>query len=976
MRELLSVLSIALGAALLMVPSTAQAQQGTVAGSVTDASSGETLPGATVQIVGLDIGTATDSEGEFRLTGVPAGEQTLSVSFVGYETVERTINVPGGGTTRLTIRLQQAAQELDEVVVTGLAQQQSEAEASVSVSSINAAELSESADFQSVEELFQGGVPGVTVSKSSGNVGGSIRFNIRSGVSLNSDGQPVIYIDGTRIDNSQVTGFGLGGQGTSALAELNPDNIESIEVLKGPSATALYGTDGADGVVLITTKSGTDIESGVNATYSGTFGQTEVIEEYSSDTFINASGANDILRTGDIREHRISLSGQAGQDVNFSASYTNRNTDGIIPNNSGERNNARANVEVNPTDSWRVSVSSGFTANEYGRPGNDNLLFGLLTTSLLAPEEGGSVFGPLDDALEVSDDFRVQRFNGSVSTTYTPQSISGLQFQVSAGADAASRRQDQLLRRGNSFSDAGEGEKAIFNRESRQFNGDANVQYSYDITPALSATSTVGLQLFTESTQTSFLEGLGFGSATITDIGTAQNLNQIGEDVFNRRSGGVFARQTFSYDDTYNFNVSLRRDVSTNLQPGSNETFVAYYPGVRANVRFEQFDFVPEYISQLKLRGAFGQTGALPGVLDTQELRLGGAVSGYGTGGTINSVGNPDLESETVSEVEGGIDLGLYNRYSLSATYYYQRTSDTIVDFQPAPSTGLGNFSQPRNVGEIVGQGVETSLDLTLLQRENARIQFGASYSYRFAEVKELNGQSLSGVFDRNVIREGLAPRTFYGLEVDGAEFNDQGVFVGPNVVDQNGDGAITSEDRVALGNPIPDHSGGFNLNVQLFQDLSLSARAEYQLGHEVFNGSKEFATSFGVNPTANDLSAQLGELEPGTPEYRQAANQLAELNTRDDLYGNFLEDADFLRLREVGIAYDFTGLADRLIDGSVPVREFRIRLSGQNLVTFTDFSGPDPQVNFNGGRGITAGQDFFTLPQSKSFTAAITVGI
>jgi hypothetical protein len=142
-----------------------------------------------------------------------------------------------------------------------------------------------------------------------------------------------------------------------------------------------------------------------------------------------------------------------------------------------------------------------------------------------------------------------------------------------------------------------------------------------------------------------------------------------------------------------------------------------------------------------------------------------------------------------------------------------------------------------------------------------------------------------------------------------------------------------------------------------------------------VYNGTKEFATSFGRNPRVSELQTQLGELEVGSDAYRSAANELAELNTQDRLFGNFIEDADFLKIREIGVSYDFTGLADRFIASDLPVREFRVKLSGQNLFTFTDYSGPDPQVNFNGGRGITAGQDFFTLQQPRTFTASVSVG-
>lgn len=964
----------------LLIPGLAVAQQANVAGRVTDADTGEPLPGANVVIEGEQIGAATEADGRYTLE-VDPGTYTVRASFVGYQESAVEVTVEAGETVRQDFSLTPDYTGLEEVVVTGLAQQQSQAESSVSVTSIDAGELTDNADFQSMSSLFQGSTPGVTVSRTSGNVGGSIRFNVRSGVSLNSDGQPAIYIDGTRISGDQVEGFYQGGQATSALADINPDEIKSIEILKGPSAAALYGTDGADGVVLITTKSGTQGEN-LRVNYSGTIGYQERVEEYSSDTYVNAETANNQFREGDIYENSLSVSGSTG-DVNFSASYTNRNTEGITPNNEGERNSARANFEVNPNQEWRISANSGLSINEFTRLGNDNLLAGLLTSTLLGTPDVPSLFGPIDDILAVDDQFRIQRFTGSVTTNYSPESITGLSITGTLGGDINSRREDLSFPLGIAFPGGADGERNIFTRETRQFNTNLNVAYDYNLLPNLTATSTVGGQAFTESTQSSNLTAQDFGSAAISAIGTGATLNSMGENIFNQRSGGFFARQTFGYNQTYNLNLSIRRDFSTQIRPGTNSAYTAWYPGVRANVRLAQLDFTPDVFSQLKVRAAFGQTGALPGVLDTQELRITGSQSGFGTGGTIGSVGNPELEAETVSEFETGVDIGINNRHSLSATYYYQKTSDSIVDFQPAPSTGLGSFNQPRNVGEISGQGIETALNLTLLQTDRHQVRFRTNYSYRFAEVQELEGQTITGVFDRNVVKEGLAPSAFFGLEVDGAEFDDDGVFAGPNIVDQNGDGVINGDDRVEIGNPVPDHFGGVQLSVRLFDHLTLTGRAEYQLGHQVLNSSREFATSLGRNPTAQRLQGQIfpsiepvegtQQLEPGTNAYRQAANQLAELNTQDRLYGNFLEDADWLKIREIGVAYDVAGLVNQYVD--TPVRQFRIRLSGQNLFTFTDYSGPDPEVNFNAGRGITAGQEFFTLQQGRSFTASVNVG-
>lgn len=977
--------SVVFGLALLLLPGLAWAQQGTVTGTVTEAETGSPLSGATVQVVGENTGTAANVDGTYRIAGVPSGEQTIRVSFVGFQVAERTVSVPAGGTVRADFQLQSTASKLGEVVVTGLAQEQTRAEASVSVTSIDAAELSGSQDVQSMEELFQGNTPGVTVSKSSGNVGAGIRFNVRGGVSLNSDGQPVIYVDGTRIDQNETNGFGAGGQGVSPLADLNPDDIQSIEVLKGPSAAALYGTDGADGVVLIETKTGVGGQD-VEVNYSTTMGWQEKERDFPADRIKSADAVENTFREGDIEEHQVGVSG-AFQDWNYFASYTNRITEGIQLNNKGERNTFRANFDIDANEEFSIGASSGFTTNELTRPQNDNNLFGQISNTVLAFGGQPYFFTDSTDVFGIDDEFRIQRFTGSLEASYSPNEITGLQVRGSAGADVTSRRQNNTFPLSGSYVGITNGERAIFEENIRQFNADVSGQYNYTPATDLSATTTVGVQLFTESRENAFLSAQNFGSEAITDAGSAADLQSVGEDIFNTRSAGVFARQSFTYQDTYSLSASVRRDYSTQILPGGNDAFKAWYPSVQANVRFAQFDAVPDLFTQLKLRGSFGQSGALPDPTEVQELRLQGAPSGFGTGGVIGSVGNPDLVAETVSEWETGIDMEFNGRYVFSTTFYFQGTSESIVGFDPAPSTGLGGSSRPVNVGRITGKGVENSMDLTLLQTDRHSISFNANYTWQTSEVQDIGGQELSGGFDRNFVREGLPPRAFFGLDVDGAEFADDGTFTGVNVIDQNDDGVINDDDRVKLGEVRPDHFGGFGVRARLFDNLTISGRAEYQLGRSVFNNSQVFAIQFQNDPLFDRLQGQIfpsvdpvegtEQLEPGTDAYREAANQYAELNTanRDDVFAPFVEDADFLKIREISVAYDFAPLVQSLTDTSIPLRQFRLQLSGQNLFTFTPYSFPEPQVSSTGARGISSNQDFLTMPQPRSWTATLSVG-
>jgi TonB-dependent SusC/RagA subfamily outer membrane receptor len=971
-------------AAFLLFPTLVFAQQGTIRGQVTEAQSGEALPGANVVVEGENMGAATQADGRYSIADVPAGEQTLVVSFVGFQRTERTVDVQAGETTVVNIQLQPDLTGLDEVVVTGLAQEQTRAEASVSVTSIDAADLTESGDYQSVDKLFQGNTPGVTVSSTSGNVGSGIRFNVRGGVSLNSDGQPTIYLDGTRINQDPIEGFGAGGQEISPLADLNPDNIKSVEVLKGPSAAALYGTDAADGVVLIETKSGQEGQA-TEATYSTTLGWQEQSRKFSEDRFISAPAANGLFRNGDITQHRASISGSFNS-TNYFASFSNRVTEGVMRQNKGTRTNFRTNFDINPNDEWRVGASAGLTINDVTRPQNDNNTIGQLGNTLLAFGGEPYFFTDSTDVFGVTDQFRTQRFNGSIDVSYSPSpsALQGLRLDASVGADVSSVRQNQTFPASGDFDGIVDGERSLFETNNRQFNGELSASYNYKPLDDLSATTTGGAQGQTESTENAFLQVQQFGSEAITDVASGADIQAVGEDIFNRRSLGFFVRQSFTYQDTYSLSASFRRDFSTQLIAGDpdNDSFTAWYPNAQANVRFEQFDFTPDFFSQLKARVAFGQSGSLPDPIDIQELRLEGTASGFGTGAAIGSVGNPDLASETVNEIEGGLDIEVNSRYSLSSTFYYQETSDSFVNFDPAPSTGLAAGAVPRNVGRITGKGVETSLDATVFQTNKHRVSIGINHTWQTSEVQELAGQEISGGFDRNVIAEGFAPRSFVGLKVDGAQFTENGLFAGPNIVDQNGDGQITDADEVLLGEVKPDHFGGFNLNAQVYNNLTFSFRGSWQLGRSNFNNTQVFAVQFGNDPRINNLLEVLGSdltggtAQPGTEEYRQAANRFAELSSvanRDDIFSTFVQDSKFLKIREISLGYDFAPLVEDVADISFPLRTLRLRLSGSDLFTITPFKNPEPQLNSTGSRTVSSNQDFLTLGQPRSWTMTLS---
>ncbi len=347
----------------------------TIKGNVTS-TDGNALPGANVFIQNLNLGTAADIDGNYKFE-VPADMSkgqtvNLTARFVGYK--EQSVSIVlSGKTIEQNFVLERDVFQSSEVVVTGIATKTSKDIAEVSVSRLNAESYTVSNSYQSFSQLIAGKVSGIQMTPSSGNAGSGIRFNVRAGGGINGNEQPVIYLDGVRLFDSELGFFGVGGQGISSLASLNPDDIAKIEVLKGPAAASTYGTNGSNGVILITTKSGkgTIGGPGISVNYRFNYGFNEQAEEYTADIYKSAKDANANFITGYIREHSVDISGGSGL-LRYYGGFTSRFEGGILPNNDLLRKTLRANLVAFPNENLTLRLNSYFDFNDINRPQNDN----------------------------------------------------------------------------------------------------------------------------------------------------------------------------------------------------------------------------------------------------------------------------------------------------------------------------------------------------------------------------------------------------------------------------------------------------------------------------------------------------------------------------------------------------------------------------------------------------------------------------
>lgn len=942
-----------------------------IKGVVVDADLNEPLAGANVFVKGTNVGSASDLEGKFSFVYNASGEFTLVVSFIGYKKYEETYSL-SADVSNLVVKLQEDIFQTEEVVVTGIANRRSKSVAEVAVSRLNVDQLTEKADYSSLNQLVNGKLAGVQIQPASGNVGGGFRFFVRSGGGLNGNEQPIIFVDGVRVDNSQLVGFFTGGQGVGTLSDINPDDIENIEFLKGSAAAASYGTNGSNGVVLITTKKGrisAGSRGGVSVNYKLTLGSNEQSFDYDPADFVTANDANNTFRSGDIQQHNINISG-GNNFIKYYTSFEKRDEQGIQVGNYLNRHNLRANIDVFPSEKLTFTATAGFTASESDVPQNDNNIRGWLGNTLLFASSYA-----FTDSLSIANlrnNADTDRFIGSFQASFIPRK--NLEVKASIGVDNSDLRWDEYLRSDLFYPNTVNGQRSVWTRSNRQITFDLNARYSYSLMDGrLQGTSIVGTQFFDRDVRTAFFQVQNFSSPLITDIGAGADLQDKGESKLNTRDAGIFTTHSFSFNDTYFMTVGLRNDFASSVGENAPDIF---YPQASIAMRLDKFNFLPSTFGLFKLRAAYGETGILPALVDAIPYLWSAESGGYGAGAVLNAIGNRNIEPERVKELEFGFETELFGNYALEFTYYMQSARQSIIDFRNALSTGQTATAVPFNIGKVDGKGLEALLQATPFRSRNFQVDLTLTSSWQTNEVKDLGGaQPIFDGFDVNVTKEGLRNHEFYTFDVIGARFNEDGTYAGSEITDE----------RISFGNPIPNYTGSFALNVNLFKNLNVYVMADWATGHSIFNLTKQFAARFGNVPELNRLEYQLGftntppegeeglqQFSPGSAAYKDAANRYAQLDFNVD--GAYIEEADFLKLREISVSYNLRNLVQK-IQAANFVRNLTVGFSARNIWTTTKYSGADPEVNFDGARSLSRGQDFLTLQNPKVYAFFLQIG-
>jgi len=932
-------------------PAVAAGQEpGTIRGTVVHDATLQPAVGAQVSVVGTGRGALTNSSGDFLILNVPSGTHTLRVEMMGYATTERTVDVPAGGVVQVELEMSTEAISLDELVVTGQPGATKRRAIGTSIATLDVADRVAEAPVTDFHQLLQGADAGITTLGASGTAGGANSLILRGATSMMQDNAPLIYVDGVRLDTNQESLIYLGGQTTSRLNDLNPGDIERVEVIKGAAATALYGTEASNGVIQIFTKRGRPGETvlQVSTKLGGTripsvFPLMHPDPQYPS--------ANDLLKTGFHREGSLSLRG-GSETVNFFVSGNYLNTEGSFINNYFERAGGRVNLGIVPSDKLTVDLTTNLTWSKARLPYNDNYIYGVLTTLLLGnpvtkatpTDPYGGAFIPVTYATEIENIDDTYHFTGGITLQHHP--TESFNQRLTLGLESVNGTGTSVWPYAPNNARP-EGSRAVNTRQNLQFNVDYSGSWVARINADLESTLSAGAQVFTIQDHRVFSSGQKFAAPGLQLTSALTDLIDIGESELKYSTGGIFVQEQMAIQDKVFLIGGIRVDGSSAF--GENFGWQVYPKGSVSYVISDEGWFDVSWINTLRLRGGFGMAGTQPGAFDA--VRTYGPFTAVGGQPAIHAVnlGNPDLAPEVSYEWEGGFDAGLFDEsVSLNANFYYQTTKDALLRRTYPPSMGFLE-TQLTNLGELRNMGLELSAQATLMERSGFSWKGTAAYAYNSNEVKNMGGTPFIQI-DR------FGTRVQEGYPVGGKWDR---VTVG---TDANGY-PIPSDTAVYIGPSFPPHTGSLGTDVT-YGPFNFFAHSQFAAGHVVNNMNRPYMVRLKTGKEYFETVIANND-DPVNPQ----TDAVKILQARAQIFGDFIEEADWWKLREVGISYS---LPLSLIS-PIGADFGRLTLTGRNLLTWTKYSGTDPETSSTYEAGsLSVGADYFTVPQARQLMVVV----
>ncbi|GAB2706619.1 SusC/RagA family TonB-linked outer membrane protein [Hymenobacter frigidus] len=983
-------------------PSSAFAQTGSVSGRVLD-SKKEGIPGATVLIEGTSLGSSSNVDGTYNIQNVPAGSQTLVISFVGFNTVRRPVTVVAGQNTEVSADLSENTTQLSEAIVVGYGTQRRQ-DVTGAVATVDSKQFVQG-QVTNPEQLIQGKVAGVSITTAGGAPGTGTTIRIRGNSSLNANSDPLYVIDGVPVDKDGINGA------SNPLSLINPSDIETFTVLKDASATAIYGNRASGGVILITTKKGLQGEK-LRVELNSQVGVSTVARRYenlSADEFrslIQTNGApsqvatlgtantnwqNEIFRTAGTYDNTVSLIGSVAKTP-FRVSYGNLYQEGIVITNKLKRNSG--SISVSPTlldNHLRIDVNAkgSIVDNRFVDYGNvANAALYDPTQPVTSTESRYSRYGgyyqftnavgqPLGNASgnpvaalnNTSDVSTVKRLIGNVQFDYKIHGIEGLRANLNLGVDMARSKGSKTI----AATDFG-----TFNTNSSDpgLNG-SSYQYAQDkdmklLEAYLAYGKQVGGTKFDVQVGHAYQSFVNEGPNFLTyrlNLDTLVNRKEVlTVPGFYSKSVllSYFGRATANVRDKYLLTATLRNDQTSRFRPGYRS---GWFPALGLAWRVKNEDFLKDntLFSELKLRAGYGRTGQqdIGGAYDTQpRYVISGSTTTYPLGNTPGTVVptyspqgyNAVLTWETTNTYNAGLDMGfLDNRLTATIDVYQRTASDLLALVNESAGSNLTNQLN-KNIGSLRNRGVELGLNYGILRSESLNWDVNLNGAYNVNKISDL-GQQVEGFKGYKV--GGIGGGTGNTIQTQSVGYPSNSFFAAQQVygadgrpveglyVDRNSDGTINDLDYIYYKQPAPLVTLGFSSNLT-YKKLIFAFTMRSNLGNYAYNAN---AANLGNYANAQGSTLFVNNLNP---DVRNTGF------TRQQLFSDYyLQNASFLRCENISLGYN----VGKVFGAST----LRVTANVQNAFLVTKYKGVDPEV-FNG-------IDTNFYPRARTFTLGLALG-
>jgi TonB-linked SusC/RagA family outer membrane protein len=984
---------------------------GVLRGVVLDSVSQQPVAGAQVQLVGTNRAVTTDASGAYTLSGVPEGSATLRVQRIGYAQSTISVTVGGGTTTNRDVTLRPVIQTLSQVVVVGYGSS-NRSEVTGALTTVSASDI-RNTPIAGVDAMLQGKASGVQVTQNAGNPGNGISVRVRGSSSLTASNQPLYVVDGAPIQSGDFSQVGFGGQDLTAVTSLNPDEIESITILKDAASAGIYGSRASNGVVLITTKRG--IAGGNRITFNGYTGWQKVEKkldmlngqqyvEYMAEGMTNdgytpaeiaatgfAVGVDDqfstdwqsaVFRTAPVRDVNLGLTGGSGR-VRYYLSGSYFGQDGVALASAYNRASGRANIDIDPTDRLSFKASLSLAREINYRVVGDNTIQGIVANAIadqpnIPIRDATGAFSTNDsNGLQYTNPLAIAAYDYNPTTTQRALAnvegrysfLNWLQFTGRVAGDQLVLHErtwgSPLVV--DSWGGVG-GDAASGYNTGNRFLGEG----FFTLTPWAGSSrgtliATLGASTERNRTELNYVEGTGFSSPALHDAGNATTVT-----IYDASRGGnnlvsYFARANLNLADRYLMSASLRSDGSSKFGPNNR---YGVFPAVSVGWVITQEPVLRPLsrLGSIKLRGSFGVTGNQGIGNNTYRATFGSANYGKTGGISPTNLANPDLKWEQTNERDIGFDWTMLDgRIGLVGDYYTKKTSNLLVARPVTGTSGFTTFTD--NVGNIENKGME--LELTT---ENFRGDGNGGFSWQSSFNYSTNKNKItalyrdqpftSGIDGINSVRLGEPLGAFFTLRFKGVD-----PATGDAMYDDiNGDGATNADDRVVVGNPQPTYWGGFT-NTLAFRNFDLRAALQFSGGNKIYNGIRAFADDGGFfrdNKFADVLRRwqNVGDI---TDEPRPSwdGNSQAFIGS-----SRWIEPGSYARLQEVTLGFRVPTAFARYAG----MENTRLYLTGRNLHTWTRFKGYNPDVNSNGsGSSTSLGTEFYSYPLARTWMVGVS---